>query len=137
MLDENDLPVSNIELSINKDGKEVKRTYTDINGGYVFSDLEPGIYVIKVEEDIYDIVSGSETSQSETNHKIKVKQVDKFNIETKKYIEKLENLCKVNDKVEALAIGEIGLDYHGDFKSEDDYKNQARWFIEEINLAKK
>ena len=54
------------------------------------------------------------------------------------HLKELEDLCRdKNGKVTALAIGEIGLDYHGDFKSEDDYKNQARWFIEEINLAKK
>ena len=54
------------------------------------------------------------------------------------YLTKLEELCKNKDgKITTLAIGEIGLDYHGDFKNEDDYKNQAKWFIEEINLAKK
>lgn len=54
------------------------------------------------------------------------------------HLQELEALCKDKDgKLMALAIGEIGLDYHGDFKSEDDYKNQALWFIEEINLAKR
>lgn len=54
-----------------------------------------------------------------------------------KYLSELENVCKIDAKVSAIAIGEIGLDYHGDFKTEEDYKNQAKWFIAEIDLAKK
>ena len=88
--DENMIPVGNIELSISKDGQELKRTYTSDNGSYIFSDLEQGSYIIKVEEEIYEIVSGSETSESSQNNIIKVKQVDKYNIETHKYIEKLD-----------------------------------------------
>ena len=87
--DENNLPVGNIELSINKNGNEIKRTYTTEDGRYVFSDLENGEYLIKVEEDIYDIVSGGSTSGSEELHEIKVRNVDKFDIETHKYIENL------------------------------------------------
>ena len=88
--DENNIPVGNIELSINKDGREIKRTYTRDNGTYTFSDLEAGVYQIKVEEEVYELVSGSETSESSQNNIIKVKQVDKYNIETHKYIEKLD-----------------------------------------------
>lgn len=57
--------------------------------------------------------------------------------EGKKYLIELEELTKVDGKSRAVAIGEIGLDYYGDFKSEKDYKNQIEWFIAEINLAKK
>lgn len=68
-------------------------------------------------------------------------EIPKFSPDSSEGIEhltKLENLCKDDSgKIKALAIGEIGLDYHGDFKNEDDYKNQAKWFIAEINLAKK
>ena len=96
--DENTLPVSNIELSINKDGNEIKRTYTDEDGKYIFSDLETGSYIIKVEEEMYELVSGSETSESSDNNVISVKLVDKYNIETHKYIEKL-NLV-INGKKE-------------------------------------
>lgn len=54
-----------------------------------------------------------------------------------KHLNQIEELTKLNGKVEAIAIGEIGLDYYGDFKTENDYKNQADWFIAEINMAKK
>ena len=88
--DENKIPVSNIELSINKNGREVKRTYTKENGTFIFSDLEEGNYEVKVEEEIYEIEGTSETSESNTKLEIRVKEVDKFNIETHKYIEKLD-----------------------------------------------
>ena len=66
-------------------------------------------------------------------------EIPKFSPESQEgtdYLEVLENLCKTNGKVDAIAIGEIGLDYHGDFKTEDDYKNQKEWFKCEISLAK-
>ena len=54
-----------------------------------------------------------------------------------KYLKELEELCMVDGKIDVIAIGEIGLDRHGDFKTEEDYINQAKWFITEIELAKK
>ena len=53
-----------------------------------------------------------------------------------KYLNELEELTKVEGKLNAVAIGEIGLDYYGDFKTEKDYKNQVEWFITEINIAR-
>lgn len=53
------------------------------------------------------------------------------------HIDELNKLCKVKNHIEAVAIGEIGLDYYGDHKTEGDYKNQKEWFIAEIELAKK
>lgn len=54
------------------------------------------------------------------------------------YLKKLESLCYNDDnKLEAIAIGEIGLDYYGDHKGKEDYELQKQWFIAEINLAKK
>ena len=52
------------------------------------------------------------------------------------YLDELRQLALVNGKVSSIAIGEIGLDYHGDFKTEWDYENQKRWFIAEIELAR-
>lgn len=50
----------------------------------------------------------------------------------------MERLCMESDgKVSAVAIGEIGLDYYGDGKSENTYSHQQEWFIAYINLAKK
>lgn len=55
-----------------------------------------------------------------------------------KYLKQVEDLVyDDNGKIEAIAIGEIGLDYHGDFKNEDDYKRQKEWFIAELSLARK
>lgn len=54
-----------------------------------------------------------------------------------KYLEKIKELAYVDGKLEAIAIGEIGLDYHGDFKTIEDFNNQKRWFIAEMELARK
>ena len=56
--------------------------------------------------------------------------------EGSEHLDKLFKLYSENPN-DAVAIGEIGLDYHGDFKTEEDYVNQKKWFIAEINLAKK
>ena len=54
------------------------------------------------------------------------------------YLKKLESLCYNDDnKLEAIAIGEIGLDYYGEIKTSEDFELQKQWFIAEINLAKK
>ena len=89
VLDENNMKVSNIELSLSKNGNEIKRTYTTEDGTYTFSDLETGNYIIKVEEETYEIVSGSEIDDTSDNNVVRVRQVDKYNVETHKYIEKL------------------------------------------------
>ena len=47
--DEKNLPVSNIELKLLKNEEEIKRTYTDEEGRYIFTDIEEGTYQIKVE----------------------------------------------------------------------------------------
>lgn len=51
-----------------------------------------------------------------------------------KYLDSIKKLALDGDK--AIAIGEIGLDYHGDFKDESDFENQKRWFVAEIELAR-
>ena len=54
------------------------------------------------------------------------------------HLNKLEELAyDEKGKIDAIAIGEIGLDYYGDFKNEEDYKRQKEWFIAELDLAKK
>lgn len=68
-------------------------------------------------------------------------EIEKYSPSSKdgvEYLGKLESLCKDDSgKVIAVAIGEIGIDYHGDFKTEEDFKNQKEWFMTEIELAKK
>lgn len=55
-----------------------------------------------------------------------------------KHLGEMEALCKDNgENVSAVAIGEVGLDYFGDFKIADTYNHQKEWFIAYINLAKK
>lgn len=53
------------------------------------------------------------------------------------YLAALEECSKVDGKVKAVAIGEIGLDYYGDSKTDETYKKQFEWFIAEMELAKK
>lgn len=58
--------------------------------------------------------------------------------EGKEYLKNLESLVYSDSgTIEAVAIGEIGLDYYGDNKTEEDYKRQKEWFIAELNLARK
>ena len=67
-------------------------------------------------------------------------EIPKFEPESElgtNYLKELEELCFANGSLDAIAIGEIGLDYHGDFKTNTDYKNQKKWFIAEIDLAKR
>lgn len=96
--DENELPVKNIELSINKDDQEIKRTYTTNEGTFVFTDLEEGNYKINVEEDNYDIVGNSASTENNERLILHVKEVDKFYIETHKYIEKLKLIIDGKEK---------------------------------------
>ena len=96
--DENRLPVGNIELSINRNGREIRRTYTREDGVFNFSDLDDGEYLIKVEEDNYEIESGSNKRISDDLQEIKVKTVDKFDIETHKYVERLKLIVDGQEK---------------------------------------
>lgn len=71
------------------------------------------------------------------DHPDEIQKFSPYSEEGIKYLNELEELTKVDGKINAIAIGEIGLDYYGDFKTEKDYKNQADWFVAEINIAKK
>ena len=71
------------------------------------------------------------------DHPDEIPKFEPESVQGLSHLKKLEELCFVDGKIDAVAIGEIGLDYHGDFKTDNDYRNQAKWFIEEINLAKK
>lgn len=62
--DEKGMAVSNIELSLNNEQGEIKRTYTDVDGKYIFSDIENGNYEIKVEEEIYEVVGNNKITDS-------------------------------------------------------------------------
>ena len=87
--DEDNLPISSIELSLNKDGEEIRRTYTDEEGNYNFSDIDNGLYEIKVEEEIYEL-DGNNKIDGEGILNIKVKEVSPYELETHKYITNLD-----------------------------------------------
>ena len=107
--DEEGMSVSNIEISINKEGQEIKRTVTNEEGRYVFSDIEEGKYELKIEEEIYELENKEKIEVKEGIVKdIKVKKVRPYKIEVNKYIEKVkinnkeytyENLNRVNQSI--------------------------------------
>ena len=104
--DENLMSVSNIELSISKNGREIKRTYTNSEGRFIFTDLTPDNYEIKVEEDIYELLGNNKIQvQNSSNINLSVRQVESYNIKTKKYISKLKLV--VNGKEKNYNYGEV------------------------------
>lgn len=83
-------PISSIELSINSNGEEVKRTYTNDNGEYTFTDLSEGNYTIKVEEEIFELVGESKVNVKDNSElNLTVQSVTPYSIETHKYIKSL------------------------------------------------
>ena len=83
--DEEGMSVSNLELSINKGNEEIRRTYTDENGRYVFSDVEEGKYIIKVEEENYELKEIKEVEViGGITENIIVKKIKPYEIEVKK-----------------------------------------------------
>ena len=104
VVDEKGLPVSNIELSLNDSNGEIKRTYTDENGNYIFSDIENNNYVIEVEEEIYEVVGNNRITDS-GNLNLTVKEVSPYQLETHKYITKLDLV--VNGKEEHYTYNDL------------------------------
>ena len=85
--DEQSMNVSNIELALKKDGETIKKTYTDEDGNYVFSDIEEGKYDLEIDEDIYEKVSEEKVNVSGSSKlNIVVKEVTPYKIELKKQI---------------------------------------------------
>ena len=85
--DEQSMNVSNIELALKKDGETIKKTYTDEDGNYVFSDIEEGEYNLEIDEDIYEKVSEEKVNISGSSKlNIIVKEVTPYKIELKKQI---------------------------------------------------
>ena len=85
--DEQSMNVSNIELALKKDGETIKKTYTDEDGNYVFSDIDEGEYNLEIDEDIYEKVSEEKVNISGSSKlNIVVKEVTPYKIELKKQI---------------------------------------------------
>lgn len=106
VLNENDSVVSNIELSLNQNDTEIKRTYSDSDGNFVFSDLEDGNYQIKVEEDKYILTSDANISIPVTsNYDIKIKEIEPYTIKTNKYI--TNATLVINGKTNTYTYGQL------------------------------
>lgn len=90
--DENNNLIGGLELSLyNADG-EVKRTYADGDGKYVFSLPEEDEYFVKLEEEKYRVVRYEELTTNENKRilNIIVEEVTPFTLDLKKTINKLD-----------------------------------------------
>ena len=107
VIDQNGNTLSSIELALYEGNNEVKRTYTNSEGEYVFGNLDSSkIYNIILKEDVYKKVRLEDRSTSTEKKVIDVvvKNVDPFNLEINKYITKLE--LSVNGKKETYTYAD-------------------------------
>ena len=107
VIDQNGNTLSSVELALLEGNDEVKRTYTNSDGEYVFGNLDSSkTYNIVLKEDIYKKVRLEDRSSSTEKKVIDVvvKNVDPFNLEINKYITKLE--LNVNGKKETYTYAD-------------------------------
>ena len=144
--DEEGMSVSNLELSINKGNEEIRRTYTDENGRYVFSDVEEGKYTIKVEEENYEIKEIKEVEViGGITENIIVKKIKPYEIEVKKYISKIKlnnngkeieyeygKLNKVNQTVKNLKNLSGEIEYKIEIKNTGEKSGEITKIEEEV-----
>ncbi|MBR4830569.1 MAG: InlB B-repeat-containing protein, partial [Bacilli bacterium] len=100
--DENGTLFSGIELSLLKNGTEVKRTYTKEDGKYVFSLGDLDTYEVRIAETKYKLVRYTEetTDQNRRVLNLVIKEVEPFTLNIKKTISKLDLV--VNGKKEVF-----------------------------------
>lgn len=104
--DSDGMAVSGIELIIKKNNQEIKSTYTDENGKYVFSEVEEGTYIVEVDEEVYEKVSESNVSIKDSSSlDITVKQVVPYQIQTDKFITSVT--ITNNGKTQKYTYGQI------------------------------
>ena len=144
--DEEGMSVSNLELSINKENEEIRRTYTDENGRYVFSDVEEGKYTIKVEEENYELKEVKEVKViGGITENIIVKKIKPYEIEVKKYISKIKlnnngkeieyeygKLNKVNQTVKDLKNLSGEIEYKIEIKNTGEKSGEITKIEEEV-----
>ena len=144
--DEEGMSVSNLELSINKENEEIRRTYTDENGKYVFSDVEEGKYTIKVEEENYELKEIKEVEViGGITENIIVKKIKPYEIEVKKYISKIKlnnngkeieyeygKLNKVNQTVKNLKNLSGEIEYKIEIKNTGEKSGEITKIEEEV-----
>ncbi len=106
VFDETGTMYKGLELSLSKDDKEIKRTYTKENGEYTFSLGDVDTYEVKLEEEKYQVVRYTEETTDENRRilNIVVREVEPFNAEIKKSISKLDLI--VNGKKETFEYDE-------------------------------
>ena len=90
--DEKNNLIGGLELSLTKDGEEIKRTYNDSDGKYVFSLPEEGNYGVKLEEEKYQVIRQEELTTNDNKRilNIIVKEVTPFTLDINKTINKLD-----------------------------------------------
>ena len=144
--DEEGMSVSNLELSVNKGNEEIRRTYTDENGRYVFSDVEEGKYTIKVEEENYELKEIKEVEViGGITENIIVKKIKPYEIEVKKYISKIKlnnngkeieyeygKLNKVNQTVKNLKNLSGEIEYKIEIKNTGEKSGEITKIEEEV-----
>ena len=100
--DENGTLYNGVELSLVKNGNEVKRTYAKDNGKYVFSLGSIDSYEVRLVESKYKIVRYEEET-TDSNRRvlnIVIKEVEPFTLNMKKTITKLDLV--INGKKETF-----------------------------------
>ena len=144
--DEEGMSVSNLELSINKGNEEIRRTYTDENGRYVFSDVEEGKYTIKIEEENYELKEIKEVEViGGITENIIVKKIKPYEIEVNKYISKIKlnnngkeieyeygKLNKVNQTVKNLKNLSGEIEYKIEIKNTGEKSGEITKIEEEV-----
>ena len=104
--DEDGTLYTGIELSLVKNGTEVKRTYTKDNGKYVFSLGDLDSYEVKVAETKYKLIRYTEetTDQNRRVLNLVIKEVEPFSLNITKTISKLDLV--VNGKKETFTYND-------------------------------
>lgn len=91
--------IPNILVTIYKGRNQIRETYANENGEYIFSDLEAGSYQIKINEEIYQEVNVEEaTVDGDTVVDLTVKRIYPFTVEVHKYITKID-ATNLGDKI--------------------------------------
>ena len=90
--------IEGIELSLVKDGEEVKRTYSKENGEYVFSLQELNNYEVRIAETKYKLVRYEEISGDQNKRvlDIVITEVEPFKLNIRKTISKLDLVINGN-----------------------------------------
>ncbi len=102
VLDENGTIYTGIELSLFKNGEEIKKTYSKEDGKYVFSLGNLDSYEIKLAETKYKLVRYTEetTDQNRRILNLVIKEVEPFTLNISKTISKLDLV--INGKKESF-----------------------------------